>query len=329
LSLFIVGSSANAAITIRVTLQLPQESLLYENLKQFKDRVEKETNGEITVELFPSSKLFKASEVRTAVASGAVEMGASLLSEYIDVVPAVGILSVPFLFSHEEVAKVAMAATSPIRISLDKEILAQTNTRVLWWVPYGSYTLVSKKEAIGSPARLAGKRIRVDGKSQGEFIALCGGTPVIAPGPEQYGLLKSGDVDGTAVGLDIIVTRKLWEVADTLALTRHIQQAWPILINEKLWQSLTPEQQLIVQNAANEAEKAALTALANVEKEAVARLEANGMKVIEVTSKDVNEWKLCSSNIPEHFLNLSGKIGQELIESYGKILVDSLSTHPQ
>ena len=49
---------------MRVTLQMPQGSLLYDSLEHFKDRVEKNSNGEVRIVLYPSSQLYKASEGR-------------------------------------------------------------------------------------------------------------------------------------------------------------------------------------------------------------------------------------------------------------------------
>lgn len=46
-----------AETKIRVTLQMPQGSLLYDSLEHFKDRVEKNSNGEVRIVLYPSSQL--------------------------------------------------------------------------------------------------------------------------------------------------------------------------------------------------------------------------------------------------------------------------------
>src|SRR5262245_60692692 len=93
-----------SALELRVTLQMPQESLIYESLRKFKSRVEGETKQALTVSLFASSQLYKAPEVGPAVGSGAIEMGASLLTEYSEVVPSSRIFSLPFLFSNKAVA---------------------------------------------------------------------------------------------------------------------------------------------------------------------------------------------------------------------------------
>src|SRR5271166_2944516 len=109
----IILAPAVAARDLKVTIQLPQASLLYDSIQKFKDRVEKDTDGALTVSLFPDSQLYKAGEVKSAVGSGAIEMGASLLTEYSDVVPAAHIFSLPFLFSNKVVTTKASAIGSP------------------------------------------------------------------------------------------------------------------------------------------------------------------------------------------------------------------------
>jgi TRAP-type C4-dicarboxylate transport system substrate-binding protein len=66
---------------LRLTTQMPEDSLLHDALSEFKERVEKGSNKEITIRVFPNAKLFKGPEVKFEVGSGSIEMGASLISE--------------------------------------------------------------------------------------------------------------------------------------------------------------------------------------------------------------------------------------------------------
>src|SRR5258706_5656740 len=266
-----------AETKMRVTLQMPQGSLLYDSLEHFKDRVEKNSNGEVRIVLYPSSQLYKASEVRSAVGSGTIEMGASLLSEYVSVIPAVDIFSLPFLFSQTNVGKGATLPGSPIRSLLEEAILIATNARVLWWMPLGFHALVSKGSVLTSPASIVKKRVRAPGGSLSQFLNLCGAIAVSASGSEQYNLLASGQVDASVTAIDSVSSRKMWEVADAVALTRDVQEVWVVIVNETVWRSLAPKQQLILQNAAREAERAGLEKLEAVEKQSIALAVAHGM----------------------------------------------------
>jgi C4-dicarboxylate-binding protein DctP len=278
----------------------------------------------VRIVLYPSSQLYKASEVRSAVGSGTIEMGASLLSEYVSVIPAVDIFSLPFLFSQTNVGKGATLPGSPIRSLLEEAILIATNARVLWWMPLGFHALVSKGSVLTSPASIVKKRVRAPGGSLSQFLNLCGAIAVSASGSEQYNLLASGQVDASVTAIDSVSSRKMWEVADAVALTRDVQEVWVVIVNETVWRSLAPKQQLILQNAAREAERAGLEKLEAVEKQSIALAVAHGMKVADITPEDLDDWKSCSTQMSEDFLAKSGSMGQKVMDGYRKVLAETL-----
>ena len=89
------GSSFAADTTLRISLQLPLTSHLGQNLTLFKEEVEKNSNGDIAVEIYDSAQLYKDKEVPAAVGSGAIEMGVASLTRYVGDIPAVDIFYLP------------------------------------------------------------------------------------------------------------------------------------------------------------------------------------------------------------------------------------------
>ena len=329
-----VGSLANAAPkTIRVTLQLPPESLLYKNLQIFKEQVAKESHGELDIQLFPSSQLYKAQEVPKAVGSGQIEMGAALLSQYADTLPATDIFSVPFLFSMPGLFEAAIRPESGVRGSLDETIRTATGAQVLWWNPTGSEAMGSKGTPLLSPSDIAGKKVRVAGVVLAKFIEACGGTPVITGGSEQYAVFKSGGVDAVSSGTEVFVSRRLWELADRLTLLHHSRQIFIVLINDSFWRSLTEDQRRIIKNAALEAGHRAENQDVEGDRQAIADLVHHGVKVVEAKPDDLEKWKICSSPASEAFLERAGGPGQKVMSEYRKLLLSvvqnqSARNHP-
>jgi C4-dicarboxylate-binding protein DctP len=317
-----------SATTIRVTVQLPAESLLYRNLKQFRDRVAEQSHGALNIELFPSSELFKAHEVPRAIGSGQIDMGASLLLQYVEIVPAVDIFSVPFLFSDPAMFEAATASSSGIRGLLDESIRNATGARVLWWVPYGAEAMGSKGSPLRLPSDLAGKRVRVAGSTLAEFIKACGGTAVVSPGPEQNALLQKREVDGVSTSIEAFVSLNLWQLIDHVTVVRHIRKVFVVLINDRIWQSLSEEQRGILKNAAMEAERSALNQDVVLDREAIAVLAGHGMKISEASATELEEWKACSSPVSEIFLAKSGEMGDKVMAEYRKLVAGSTANRP-
>ncbi len=318
-----VFSIADAAPkTIRVTLQMTPESLLYKNLQIFKEQVAKESHGELDIQLFPSSQLYKAQEVPKAVGSGQIEMGAVLLSQYADTLPVTDIFAIPFLFSIQGLFEAAIKPESGVRSTLDEAIRAGTGAKVLWWDPIGSEVLVSKGSPLLSPADIAGKKVRVSGFVLAKLIEACGGTPVITSGTETYGVLKRGDVDAVSTGTESFVSRKLWEVADHMTILHHTRQIFIVLINDNFLLSLPENQQRIIRNAALEAGRRVENQDVEGDRQAIAVLLQHRVKVVEAGPDGIEKWKTCSSPVSEAFLERAGAPGYKAMSEYRKLILN-------
>jgi C4-dicarboxylate-binding protein DctP len=204
------GSSIAADTTLRISLQLPLTSHLGQNLTLFKEEVEKNSNGDIAVEIYDSAQLYKDKEVPAAVGSGAIEMGVASLTRYVGDIPAVDIFYQPFLFDTEDKVRAAVAPGSPVRGPLD-EAIKDTGSTVLWWQAYGGAIMLSQDGPIKTPEDMKGKKVRVFGKTLGDFVTAAGGAPTLISGSEQYLAYQRGTVDIGMTGVSGVKSRKLWK----------------------------------------------------------------------------------------------------------------------
>jgi C4-dicarboxylate-binding protein DctP len=321
------GSAATAGTRqMRVTLQLPEGSPLYESIAFFKESVEKELKGAVEIQIFPSAKLYKPNEVIGAVQSGGVEIGAVLLATYVDTIPATGIFSLPFMFNTDTLLRAATFPESPIRGPLDKAILEKTGGRVLWWVSTGTSVMLSRGGPVLTPAAIGNKTVRVSGSSNAEMVRLCGGTPVEIGGDEQYDAYKAGKVEFGMTGLNVVPSRQLWEVMDSVTITNHVQSEFVLIINEKVWQSLPPEQQKAFERAARASDQLYRSKVADMGREGLELARQKGMKVYDISPGEVKEWKDCATPMLTDFLSKAGKLGQTVMGGYRQILVEAYRT---
>jgi C4-dicarboxylate-binding protein DctP len=205
---------------MRISLQLPLKSHLGQNLVMFKEEVESKSGGAIAVEIYDSATLYKDNEVPQAVGSGSIEAGVASLTRYVGDIPAVDIFYQPFLFDSEEKVRAAVAKGSAIRGPID-EAIAETGATVLWWQAYGGAVMLSNGGPIATPADMEGKKVRVFGKTLGDFVTAAGGAPTLISGSEQYLAYQRGTVDIGMTGVSGVKSRSLWEVMDTITVTNH------------------------------------------------------------------------------------------------------------
>ena len=310
---------ANAADTkLRISLQLPLKSHLGQNLLLFKQEVESKSNNSIVVEIYDSAQLYKDKEVPQAVGSGAIEMGVASLTRFVGDIPAVDIFYQPFLFNTPEKVRAATAKNSSVRGPIDAAI-EDTGSKVLWWQAYGGAIMLSKGGPIKTPADIKSKKVRVFGKTLGEFIEAVGGAPTLISGSEQYLAYQRGTVDIGMTGVSGVKSRSLWEVMDTITVTNHADIEFIVLINNKFWDSLPAEHQNIIEAAADKADLAVRDAVADIEAAAYAAAEENGMTVYKPNAEELEAWKVDSASVLENYKTSTGALGVQLLEAANKL----------
>jgi len=310
---------ANAERTLKVSIQVSTKHPVGANVVYFKEKVEEISNKQIKVEIYDSAQLYKGSEIPQAVAAGAVDMGLVLIDEYAGTIPATGIFSVAFLFPSYEVLARAAAPESPIRQEID-EMIRKTGTRVVWWQDYGPVQLLSKKEPIRTPADMKGKKVRVLGKPSGDFINAVGGIPVKIGGSEQFIAYQRGTVDIGMTGTTAIQSRKLYEVMDYVTITNHAQTEFLIVMNDKLWDSLSDQEKEWITTAARDAEQTIRSATKdeNLQSEEFIRSQTK-MQVVNLTPEEIKAWQDAAAPAVDAFIQEAGEDGKRLVEEVRKL----------
>lgn len=306
---------ANAAdTTLRISLQLPLTSHLGQNLLLFKEEVEKNSKGEIAVEIYDSAQLYKDKEVPAAVGSGSIEMGVASLTRFVGDIPAVDIFYQPFLFDTEEKVRAATAPGSTVRGPLD-EAIKETGSTVLWWQAYGGAIMLSKGAPIKTPEDLKGKKVRVFGKTLGDFVTAAGGAPTLISGSEQYLAYQRGTVDVGMTGMSGVKSRKLWEVMDTVTVTNNADIEFLVLINTDFWNGLPDGHKAVIEAAALKADKEVRDRMSEIEAGAFAEAKENGMTIYTPTAEEMAAWKAVSQPVYDAYVEKAGDLGKTVLDA--------------
>ena len=314
LGLTLVAGPVQAAVKMRISLQLPLKSHLGQNLLVFEKEVEARTKGAIDVEIYDSAQLYKDKEVPAAVGSGAIEAGVASLTRYVGDAPVVDVFYMPFLLNSEAKVRAAVAEGSVIRTTIEKEV-AKTGGEILYWQAYGGAVLLSKGGPIRTPADMKGKKARVFGKTLGDFVTAAGGAPTLISGSEQYLAYQRGTVDIGMTGVSGVKSRKLWEVMDTITVTNHADIEFVVVVNTKWWNGLSKATQGHIRAAAKVAQESVRDAMTQIEADAYAAAKANGMKVVKLSDKELDAWKAVSKPVYDSYLKATGDLGKKILDA--------------
>lgn len=317
-ALAMAGAAASAETTIRVTLQLPEKHSLGQNWLAFKDIVEKESGGELKVQLFPSAQLYKDKQVPEAVGSGAIEAGSAFLGRYAGSVPAVDVVNLPYFFRDEAHLRAAVATGSKMRNLLDAAVLEETGARVLWWQAFGRNIYLTNGSAIRTPADLNGKKVRTYGKVLGWTVEALGGAPTLMSGSKQFLAYQQGAVDVGMTGASAVKSRKLYEVMDHMTLSFDSTIEFIAVMNEKFFQSLSSENQTIILKAAATVEQQLRDVIYKQETAAVDEVRSK-MTVVDLTEQERAKWRDATKEVVDRFVSEGGDTAAAVVAAGSRL----------
>lgn len=308
-----LGSFTASAETIRITLQLPETHPLGVNLNAFKEIVEKESNGELKVQLFPSAQLYKDNEVPQAVGTGAVEMGTASLTRFAGSVPAVDMYYLPFLLDTPEKVEKATNPDSEVRKLLDKAVVEATGAKILWWQAFGRTIYLSKNDPIRVPADAEGKKIRTFGKLLGWTAESIGAAPTLMSGSKQFLAYQQGAVDAGMTGLTGAKSRRLYEVMDHMTLTFDADIEFVAVMNNDFFNGLSQQHQDIIMKASRQVERELRDKIAQIEAEALEYLRGK-INIVELTDAEREQWRAATASVRQRFVENAGPLGAEVLK---------------
>ena len=275
--------------------------------ERFKEWTEKRSNGQIKVEIYPSSQLGGEREMQEMVALGTLEMSVSGVTVIYE--PLYALLEAPFLYRDRDHIKKVMA--SPIMAELGESLLKK-GIRYIGFYENGFRNITNGKRPINVPADVRGLKIRTpENLAQIETFKALGAVATPMAFSELYNALAQGVVDGQENPLQNIWNGKFYEVQKHLAMTGHIYNSAYILISEKFWSGLSGDLRRAVADSIQEASSFQLEMVANLDKQLLEDKKAKGM---QVTTPDRNAFRTATAPAYDVFYAKFGDRAKKIIE---------------
>lgn len=216
---------------------------------KFSELMKERTGGAINVQVFPNSQLGSEKDMQEQVKNGVIHIaltGASMLAQFKGWGP-IGVLSMPYILkgkTEEELApQLVKLARGPLMRDLNNRAAKESGIRILdagWF--YGERHLTTKTKQVTKPDDVKGLKIRtMDSPVARCAMAALGAATVPMAVAELYTAMQMGTVEGQENPLNTIYSHKFYEVQKYVALTGHMTMNLILTINDKFYQSLSPE----------------------------------------------------------------------------------------
>ena len=277
--LIALATTASAAVTIMIGYENNPGEPIDLACNEWKRLVEEKSNGEMIVEIFPSSQLgSKDNIIDQAMAGDCVITLANGAFFQDRGVKDFGVVFAPYLFENwEQLDKLAASDW----FAQKKAELADLGLTILTGWHYGARDTMTIKKVVTADD-IKGMKIRVPNNSlQVKGMAATGAVPTPMSLGEVYTALQQGTIDGLENPLTVLYNGAYQEVCKYLILDHHILDYTCWVMGTEFFNTLTPEQQQILIEAGNEAGVYNNNMLEETTNKALEDLKAAGVEVVE------------------------------------------------
>ena len=239
LALTLMHAPASAETVLKFASFVPAKYVLHEPIFQkLADDIDRETNGEVKIKIYPAGALGKGpvEQYQRAVRRIA-EISYGLPGYTSSVFPKTLLIELPGVTQgHQD-------ATKKLWKVMDTHLRSEFKRTVplaLFVTPPA--VLMMRDKPIHSLADLKGPKIRASSKSAAAILSAYGATPVQMPATKVYTSMSTGVVDGALMGTGSLLIFKLIEP------TKYVTMGLPempttlfMVMNEQAYQELSPK----------------------------------------------------------------------------------------
>jgi len=268
-------------------------------VKRFAELLAAKSGGKMKVQEFPASQLGNEMQQQSALQGGVQQMSAPATTSLAGIVKEFGLVDFPF--SVSTFAQADALLDGPLGQALIAKLPEKGLVALGYW-DLGFRNVTNSKRAIAKAEDLDGLKIRVIPNPVFlETFKAFKANPVPMPFAELYGALEAKAVDGQENPYAVILSNKFFEVQKFVSATNHVYAANIVLVSKKFWDSLSPAEQKMMNDAADEARGYQRQVSRAAAQRAVGDLQAKGLQFNEVAPAEQARMRQIAKPVVDKF----------------------------
>lgn len=278
------GNTPVTATVLKLGTTVNEQDSFQIAAEKFAELVGERTNGAYEIEIYPNGALGDERTMLEGMQMATLDMGIITSGPFVNFVPEMGVLDMPFLFASNEDAYTILDG------EIGQEFLGKlesANLKGLAFAERGFRNLTNAVRAVKTADDIKGLKIRVMENEvyTATFTAL-GVNAVPMAWTDALTALQQNTINGQENPVNVIYSYKLWESQKYVTMTRHAYASALITMNLDLFNKLPVDVQAIFKDAAQQAAEFERAWVANNEKSQMQALKDNGMEIIETPDLD-------------------------------------------
>ncbi len=225
-----------------------------EAIQRMGKKLEAQTGGRISIQMFPSMQLGGEKEMIEQAQVGALQIARISVGAMGPVVDDLNVFNLPFVFRDEKHMRAVIDGA--IGKDLLDRVSASPQSRliVLGWMDAGTRHVYGKKPAT-KPADLKGMKIRMMGNPLFvETMNAMGGNGVAMGFNELFSALQTGVVDGAENNPPTLLAQNHYQVSKVYSLTGHLIIPEIFVFSKATWDKLSKDDQTLLRKLSGEAQ---------------------------------------------------------------------------
>lgn len=291
----LMTSAAFAALVLAAGAAMAQERVLrssdthpdgyptVEAVKYLGQLLEERTEGRLGIEVFHSAQLGEEKDTIEQTQFGVIDLNRVSLGPFNNMIPETAIVSLPYIFRSVEHMHSVM--DGPI----GEEILAAFEAHDLIGLAFydsGARSFYNSERPITSIEDMQGLKFRViQSDVFVDMVAALGANATPMPYGEVYSAIQTGVIDGAENNFPSFESSGHYEVAPYFTLDEHLIVPEVLVMSKSAWDSLSPEDQEIVRQAAKDSVPYMRDLWTKQEQASEEAVRAAGVQIVEDIDK--------------------------------------------
>lgn len=300
------GTAEEFTAVFDVSLPLGEGSHQDVGVQKFGEELERLTDGRLSIKPHFNNALGGEREAVEGMSINSIDMAISSTGPLGGFVQEFFMFDLPYLFNDVQHAYAVL--DSEIGDELAEKLAAEANVVILSWMENGFRHNTNNVRPLEHPSDLKGIKHRTqESEVQVDTWTALGANATPMAWPEVYTALQQGVMDSQENPLPTIYDVKFYEVQKYVNLTQHVYSPAPLMMSKQLFDSLSPEDQAAVLEAAELAKPVQREASQQQEQEMKEKLVELGMTL---TEPDLEPFREAVESVYEKW---APQIGEEMI----------------
>ncbi|CEP66503.1 TRAP dicarboxylate transporter [Moorella glycerini] len=246
--------------------------------------VKEKTNGKIQFDLYPGGQLGGDRDMFEAIQMGNLDAGvisAPVIAGFTKVL--VG-ADMPYIFNNDY-DLMYKAESGPAGQKLLQRLEEEASVKALSFV-YQPFRHFFTNKPIKGLDDMKGLKLRcMETPVHIDIFKALGTNPTPMPYNDVYTAMQTGTIDGFESDVIGANASKFYEVSKYVTISGHFNNAVVLLMSQKAWGQLSPDEQKAVQEAAQEAAKASLDISKKANEKYMQVMKDKGLTINEIDLK--------------------------------------------